>query len=60
MTQSEYNQQRPTILRFTRTMAAPLRQQFKVDVDDSDAEFTQLLEQAERRLQKKSKAQGAS
>lgn len=50
MTYSE-PRQRPSTLRFTRTMAAPLRQQYPVDSDETVDEFTQLLEIAERRRQ---------
>lgn len=49
MSNREQSPQRPSVLRFTRTMAGPLRQQFPVDSDDPGDEFTELLEQAERR-----------
>lgn len=49
MTHREQTPQRPSILRFTRTMAGPLRQKFPVDSDDPGDEFTDLLKQAERR-----------
>jgi hypothetical protein len=49
MTQSDSPRQRPSTLRFTRTMAAPLRQEFPVDADDSADELTELLEMADRR-----------
>jgi len=49
MSNREQPAQRPSILRFTRTMAGPLRQQFPVDSDDPADEFTHLLEQADRR-----------
>jgi hypothetical protein len=49
MTDFSSDKPRPSILRFTRTMAGPLRQQYQVDADDTSDDFTDLLEQADRR-----------
>lgn len=49
MTQTSSYKPTTSVLRFTRTMGAPLRREYAVDPDESVDEFTELLEQADRR-----------
>lgn len=49
MTQQTPFRPTPSVLRFTRTMGAPLRRAYTVDPDESIDEFTELLEAADRR-----------
>jgi hypothetical protein len=50
MSNMDQQRPRPSVLRFTRTMSAPLRQTYPVNDNEQEDEFTRLLEEADRRL----------
>lgn len=60
MSNQDQQRPRPSILRFTRTMGAPLRQTYPVNDAETEKndEFTSLLEEADRRLTRKQMLRG--